>query len=116
MTYRLADHTTADDARRYRDAEEVEQWKLRDPLIRLRAYLDERKLWDQGKEEALEKRAEEEVAAVVRRAETIEPSDMQDIFDSTFETATDELGRQRDTLRTSSIGQQPEQIDSPLVP
>ncbi|MBZ0170852.1 MAG: thiamine pyrophosphate-dependent dehydrogenase E1 component subunit alpha, partial [Phycisphaerales bacterium] len=39
MTYRLGDHTTADDARRYRDAAEVEAWAEKDPLIRTRKYL-----------------------------------------------------------------------------
>ncbi|MHC5048967.1 MAG: thiamine pyrophosphate-dependent enzyme, partial [Planctomycetota bacterium] len=69
VTYRLGDHTTADDARRYRDPEELEQWKLRDPLIRLRGWLETRKLWDSGKEEALGKRAQKEVAAIVKGAE-----------------------------------------------
>ena len=40
ITYRLSDHTTADDASRYRPAEEVKNaWKV-EPLIRLRKYLD----------------------------------------------------------------------------
>ena len=40
-----------DDARRYRDPEELEIWKKRDPLLRLRRYLDDRKLWDDAREE-----------------------------------------------------------------
>src|SRR5439155_145473 len=42
LTYRLADHTTADDARRYRPAEEHEAAMRRDPLVRTRAYLESR--------------------------------------------------------------------------
>jgi pyruvate dehydrogenase E1 component alpha subunit len=114
VTYRLGDHTTADDARRYRDPEEVDQWALRDPLIRLRAHLESRKLWDQGKQEAAQKRAAEHVSAVVKNVESIEPSDMIDIFDSMFEKTPDDLCLQRDTLRTSSLGQHPEQIDSAI--
>jgi len=114
VTYRLGDHTTADDARRYRNAEELEQWKLRDPLIRLRGYLESKKRWNQGKQEALDKRAEEIVGEVIHRAESIADSDMNDIFDHTFAKAPDELLRQRETLRTSSIGQSPEEIDSPV--
>ena len=58
VTYRLGDHTTADDARRYRSAEEMEIWKKRDPLIRTRNFLESRGLWDetqQKKTQALAK-------------------------------------------------------------
>jgi pyruvate dehydrogenase E1 component alpha subunit len=50
VTYRLGDHTTADDARRYRDPDEVEMWKLRDPIIRLRKHMESKKLWNSQKQ------------------------------------------------------------------
>lgn len=52
MTYRLHDHTTADDARRYRSEEEVKAAWKRDPIPRLRTYLTAQKLWDEKKEKA----------------------------------------------------------------
>ncbi len=39
FTYRMGAHTTSDDPTRYRLAAEVEEWKLRDPIVRLEAYL-----------------------------------------------------------------------------
>jgi pyruvate dehydrogenase E1 component alpha subunit len=39
LTYRLSDHTTADDASRYREDDEASQWWARDPIARLRVYL-----------------------------------------------------------------------------
>ena len=52
VTYRLSDHTTADDARRYRsDAEVSTHWKD-EPIARLRAHLVARGAW--GKETELE--------------------------------------------------------------
>ncbi|MEV0488354.1 thiamine pyrophosphate-dependent dehydrogenase E1 component subunit alpha [Streptomyces sp. NPDC050508] len=39
VTYRINAHTTADDAGRYRAAEETEDWTARDPLERLRTHL-----------------------------------------------------------------------------
>ena len=52
MTYRLHDHTTADDARRYRGEDEVKAaWKV-EPMIRLRKYLTDAKVWDEKKEKA----------------------------------------------------------------
>ena len=39
FTYRMDAHTTTDDPTRYRLADEVETWKLKDPIERVRAYL-----------------------------------------------------------------------------
>jgi 2-oxoisovalerate dehydrogenase E1 component alpha subunit len=51
MTYRLHDHTTADDARRYRDEAEVKAAWEREPISRLRTFLVSKKLWDEKQEE-----------------------------------------------------------------
>ena len=111
LTYRLGDHTTADDARRYRDAEELEQWKQRDPLLRLGSYLRKKKLWDDKKEAALQERAKAEVAAAVERAESIAAPPKSDIFDSMYAELPEELRVQRETMRTSSLGQDPSQVE-----
>ncbi|MEV8267650.1 thiamine pyrophosphate-dependent enzyme [Microbacterium sp. NPDC076911] len=42
MTYRLGAHTTSDDPTKYRTAAEEESWQLRDPLVRMRAFLRSR--------------------------------------------------------------------------
>ena len=52
MTYRLHDHTTADDARRYRGEDEVKQAWTREPVARLRAYLTAANVWDEKTEAA----------------------------------------------------------------
>src|SRR2546430_10216249 len=53
VTYRLSDHTTADDAARYRPPEEVQaRWK-EEPIARLRAYLVSQKAWGKAQEEGL---------------------------------------------------------------
>jgi pyruvate dehydrogenase E1 component alpha subunit len=39
VTYRMGPHTTADDPKRYRSEEELEQWRRRDPITRLEAHL-----------------------------------------------------------------------------
>ena len=52
MTYRLHDHTTADDARRYRGEEEVKAAWTREPFLRLRTYLTNASLWDEAQEKA----------------------------------------------------------------
>jgi 2-oxoisovalerate dehydrogenase E1 component alpha subunit len=50
MTYRLSDHTTADDARRYRPNEEVEEAWDKEPLKRLKAYLIDQGAWNEERE------------------------------------------------------------------
>jgi pyruvate dehydrogenase E1 component alpha subunit len=52
MTYRLHDHTTADDARRYRDEAEVKDAWTRDPIPRLRTYLTAAGAWNEAQETA----------------------------------------------------------------
>jgi 2-oxoisovalerate dehydrogenase E1 component alpha subunit len=54
ITYRLSDHTTADDASRYRSADEVKKAWLAEPLIRLRAYLMRTGAWSEAAEQALQ--------------------------------------------------------------
>jgi pyruvate dehydrogenase E1 component alpha subunit len=109
VTYRMGDHTTADDARRYRDQAELEMWKKRDPLSRLRKHLLDRGLWDDKREEALGLKAREEVAAAVKRAEKIAAPDTTEMFDSVYAELPRELVVQRATRRTSSLGQDPSQ-------
>jgi pyruvate dehydrogenase E1 component alpha subunit len=109
VTYRLGDHTTADDARRYRDRKEVEMWLARDPLLRMRRYLEKKDLWDKDKQAKLDERAKTIAAEVVKTAEGIEKPTPEDIFDYTYAALTKELETQKRTMRTSSLGQDPEQ-------
>ena len=65
LTYRLSDHTTADDARRYRDDAEVsERWKA-EPIARMRNFLVERGLWTKADEEGLLQECAAEIDAAV---------------------------------------------------
>ena len=52
LTYRLHDHTTADDARRYRGEDEVKAAWEKEPFLRLRTFLTDAGLWDQAQEDA----------------------------------------------------------------
>ena len=108
-TYRLADHTTADDARRYRTADELEAAHKKEPLARTRLFLEHAGLWDEEKEAAARQRAKKIVREVVEAADKIAKPQVTDIFDHTFAELPPEIIRQRDTRRTSSLGQHPEQ-------
>lgn len=106
VTYRLADHTTADDARRYRDPEELAAWTVRDPMIRLRKYLEKKDLWSEAQQSKTEERAKAQVTEIIRNAEGIEKPTTDDIFDWTFAAPLPaEMEVQKRTMRTSSLGQ-----------
>lgn len=65
ITYRLCDHTTADDAKRYRPDSEVEQAKQEEPLIRLRTYLTQQGAWSEAAEKQLLQECSEQVEKAV---------------------------------------------------
>jgi 2-oxoisovalerate dehydrogenase E1 component subunit alpha len=63
VTYRLCDHTTADDAKRYIKKEDLENaWKL-EPISRLKKYLESQDLWSSAQEEQLQAECTQEIAA-----------------------------------------------------
>jgi 2-oxoisovalerate dehydrogenase E1 component alpha subunit len=98
LTYRLSDHTTADDASRYRGAAEVKQaWEL-EPLLRFRHYLRASGYWDDDKDAALLARCAAQVeAAVAEYAAGSKPS-TDAMFDHLFATAP-HLQEQRSMAR-----------------
>jgi len=112
VTYRLGDHTTADDAGRYRDKAEVEAWRSRDPLTRVRKHMERLKLWDDAKEKELVERTEKLVAAAVERAENIAAPHSADFFNAMYQELSPDLALQRDTMQTHSLGQDPGQLSS----
>ena len=84
VTYRLGDHTTADDASRYRPDEELEKWEGRDPILRLRRYLVEQGLWDDDQETVLLEEATTWVDGQVKALEEMEPQAPEEIFTSMY--------------------------------
>ena len=84
FTYRLDDHTTADDASRYRTDEEVEAWKAREPVVRLRLYMEKKGWWTKEYEEVVAKKALELVDSEIKKAEAYPPPDPADIIKYTY--------------------------------
>ena len=54
FTYRMSDHTTADDAGRYRSNEEVDAWKAKDPILRLKLFMEKKGLWTEKYQKEVE--------------------------------------------------------------
>lgn len=82
MTDRYGAHTTADDPKKYRDQERLaeEARRERDPIQRLRVFLERRGLWNEVKEAALLARVNEQIDAAVAEAESYPKSRPEDMF------------------------------------
>jgi pyruvate dehydrogenase E1 component alpha subunit len=99
VTYRLDAHTNADDATRYREAEEVATWREHDPVLLLERELRGRELLDDaGVREAAA--AAEEFAAGLRERMNRDPElEPMDLFTHVFAERTQQLEQQQAQLR-----------------
>jgi pyruvate dehydrogenase E1 component alpha subunit len=95
VTYRLADHTTVDDASRYRDDAEVSRHWGQEPVARLRAYLTSVGVWSRDDEERLLVSCTREVDQAAEEYLTIPPQPAEAMFDHLFAKLPADLAAQR---------------------
>ncbi len=95
ITYRLADHTTADDARRYRDDEQVKAAWKREPLLRLKKYLMAQSWWSEQDEAAwvIESNAWADAEVDAYLATTVQP--VESMFDYLYAEMPHDVAEQR---------------------
>ncbi|WFE98182.1 pyruvate dehydrogenase (acetyl-transferring) E1 component subunit alpha [Micromonospora sp. WMMD987] len=98
-TYRMEAHTNADDASRYRDPDEVEAWRDRDPVARLEAYLRSRGELDDAAVSAVAAEAERYAADLRDRMNAQPAVDPLSLFDHVFAEPTPQLVEQREMVR-----------------
>ncbi len=98
VTYRLTDHTTADDAARYRDEAEVSAAWAAEPLTRTRALLVARGWWGRADEEALLTQVRAEVEAAVDAYLAVGPQPATAMFDFLYADLPASLAAQRDEV------------------
>lgn len=95
ICYRLSDHTTADDASRYRDDKSVgARWK-EEPVARLRQYLADAHGWGREDEEALIESCRAEVEAAAEAYLATPPEPPEAMFDHLYATLPDALTAER---------------------
>ncbi|GFO68866.1 pyruvate dehydrogenase (acetyl-transferring) E1 component subunit alpha [Geomonas limicola] len=82
LTYRMADHTTADDAARYRSPEEVALWRARDPILRLERFLAARSLFGEADAAQAREAAGQAVDAAVGAMEALPAPGREEMFDT----------------------------------
>lgn len=96
FTFRMSDHTTADDATVYRPKQLVEEWKKKDPIARLQTYMKKMKMWAQDYEEDLQRRVAKRIEDAVRAYETTPAQDPADMFKYTYQNLSQDLQAQLD--------------------
>ena len=99
VTYRMGHHTTADDWTRYRSEEEVEAWKKKDPVTRMRKYLEAKGLWDDDQEEGAREQAKQEITEAIEEFESTPEREVEEIFKYTYAEIPPHLQEQMEELR-----------------
>lgn len=86
ISYRLSDHTTADDASRYRDQEEVDTAWKNEPIKRLQQYIFDQGFWNKELEKALQEDCQKQLQESVNAYQKIEAEQPEAMFDCLYET------------------------------
>ena len=95
VTYRLSDHTTADDARRYRDDDQVQAAWKEEPLLRLRTWLTAQGVWSEAEEAAWKTECERLIAIEVDAYLATPAPPVEAMFDYLYADPPPELLAQR---------------------
>jgi pyruvate dehydrogenase E1 component alpha subunit len=100
ISYRLCDHTTADDARRYRDNEEVDEAWTKEPIIRLKKHLEAEHNWSQADEDKMNLENTAKIDAAVKVFEETPPPAPESMIDYLFEELPESLQNQRQQIKS----------------
>ncbi|MEK6967205.1 MAG: pyruvate dehydrogenase (acetyl-transferring) E1 component subunit alpha [Nanoarchaeota archaeon] len=99
LTYRRADHSTSDDAKRYRPESELKEWAKKDPIDRLEKYMKAKNLLDDKSREEIIKKAREIVEKEVEIYEKYPAPNSEDIVKYTFSEMTQDLKEQLEDIK-----------------
>lgn len=94
FTYRLGPHTTSDDPTKYRENTEVDEWRLKDPILRFKIYLQNKGVLTEEWEEKTKKELELEVMSTFESIENKSDTEIEDIFKYHYESMTPQLEEQ----------------------
>ncbi|MEO8400919.1 MAG: pyruvate dehydrogenase (acetyl-transferring) E1 component subunit alpha [Gammaproteobacteria bacterium] len=103
VCYRQSDHTTADDASRYEPkANREEEWK-KEPIARLRRYLENHNAWSETEEQALLAQCTADVEKIVEEYMSASAANPASMFDHLYETLPEIYEEQRAMLQNLGV-------------
>jgi pyruvate dehydrogenase E1 component alpha subunit len=85
VTYRSGAHSSNDDPTAYRDSAEHEEQQKRDPLRRLRMYLERQRVFSEADQIALEERIQAELSVCIEKAEAAATPSLASMFEDVYE-------------------------------
>ena len=97
-TYRMGPHTTSDDPTRYRLAAELETWKLKDPIERMKAYLSRTGMGTGEFFDQVDKEADELAAHIRAGCLALADPDPITLFDHVYAGGSSLLDEEREQL------------------
>ena len=99
LTYRFGPHTLSDDPTRYRSQEELDEWKAKDFLIRMRKYLGEKGLWNEEMEQEVIEATTVEVNDALDAADAEPPQKVSQLLENVFEVPTPRIKKEIEMYR-----------------
>lgn len=99
MTYRLGAHSTSDDPSLYRRDDEVAQWQKKCPILRLRRYLERKKLWNEEQEKKLIEEISTSITNAVAVAKETPKPPLKSIFEHVYFEVPPKLKEQYESLK-----------------
>lgn len=106
ISYRLSDHTTADDASRYRSEDELQQaWEF-EPVVRLKKFLISQNWWSEEDDKQWQEHCRELVEKAVEKYRSLTPQPPESAFDFLYESLDSDLHKQRDLIINKAMRMQ----------
>ncbi|KAH6995226.1 thiamine diphosphate-binding protein [Ilyonectria destructans] len=101
MSYRISHHSTSDDSSAYRSSEDVAHWKspTRDPIARLRQWLESKDLWSESKDIETRAQIRKDIIHELKLAEREKKPALSAIFADVYAELTEEAEAQRQELK-----------------
>ena len=99
MTYRLAAHSSSDDPSGYRSKDEEAVWREKDPILRMRLWLERKKWWSEDDEKQLQENMRREVLETMKRAQKRPPPALDTLVSDVYDEVPPGLAEQFDKLK-----------------
>ncbi|MDW5376663.1 thiamine pyrophosphate-dependent dehydrogenase E1 component subunit alpha [Halomonas sp. HP20-15] len=100
MTYRLAAHSSSDDPSGYRSRKEEEAWRDKDPVLRMKLWLEGQGWWSEDAEKQEQETRRREVLEAMKRAEKRPPPPLESLVSDVYHELTPALADQLEALKT----------------